>query len=312
MKNKKTKIAVVSGKGGVGKSMVASTLAMLFSQRKKVTAIDCDVDTPNLDIWLGEPGKWEKRKKLSLTKKPIIDNNKITKDEAKECVKKCHFNALEIKNGKLKLNRFLCEGCGACKFFCPKNAIKMEPVKNAEIKIKSLKRKFIKIDDKTIKINEILLISGQIYPGETGSGKIVDEIKIEADKYDADFQILDSAPGTGCPVIASIKDVNFSILVTEPTLSGFSDLKKVFKLTRCFNIPSGLIINKWDIDKNLTKKIKNWISKKNGLFLGRISYNQKIFQAISNLTPIIDTDLKTKKEIKMIFNRLKNLWHLEI
>jgi len=296
------KIAIASGKGGVGKSMLSSSLSILFSKKKNVVAVDCDADAPNLNIWLGESQKWEKIKKISVSKKPIIDNSKLTKKEALNCAEKCKFNALTVKKGKLSLNPFLCEGCGACEIFCPNGAIKMKKVKNGEIRTKNTKYNFP-------------LISGQLFSGESGSGKVVTEIKKEADlffeplakakKFNA-VEIIDSAPGTGCPVIASLRGVNFVILITEPTPSGFSDLKKVLKVVRHFNIPWGMIINKWDINKKLSHEMKKWAGKK---FLGKISYDKEIFKAISNLTPIIETNLKAKKEITRIFIKIcKKLW----
>jgi len=281
------KLVVLSGKGGVGKSMLTSVLAMLFAEdKKKVVAVDCDVDAPNLAIWLGEPENWEKTEKISVSEKPIIDNNKLNEKEAKQCVKKCRFNALFLTTqGKLKLNPFLCEGCGACEIFCPKGVIEMRSVKNGEIKTKRTKYNFP-------------LVSGQLFPGETGSGKVVTEIKQRAEKFERELMLIDSAPGTGCPVIASLQDANFALLITEPTPSGFSDLKRVLKVVEHFNIPWKLVINKWDINRKLSNRIKKWAQDK---FLGRISYDKEIFKAVSNLIPIMETDLKAKTEIKKIW-----------
>ena len=299
------KLVITSGKGGVGKSMLTSALAMLFAKIKKVVAVDCDVDAPNLAIWLGKPEKWETMKKISVSEKPVIDNSKLTKKEAEGCVKKCRFNALKVEKEKLKLNSFLCEGCGACEVFCPEGVIEMKPVKNGEIKTKKIHPpKFPRGKLRRARYN-FPLVSGQLYPGETGSGKIVTEIKKQADKFDYDIQILDSSPGTGCPVIASLQDANFAILITEPTPSGFSDLKRVLEVVNHFKIPWRLVINKWDINKNLSKRMQTWAKEK---FLGKISYDKKIFKAIANLTPILETNLKVKKEIEIIFKKIKKLW----
>ena len=113
--------------------------------------------------------------------------------------------------------------------------------------------------------------------------------------------IIDSAPGTGCPVIAALRDANFVILITEPTPSGFSDLKRVLEVVNHFNVPWGLVINKWDINPQLSDKIEKWAGK----FLGKISYDKEIFKAISHLTPILETNLKAKKEIRKIFEKLQ-------
>lgn len=294
------RIVICSGKGGVGKSMLSSALAMLFAEKKKVIAVDCDADAPNLAIWLGEPENWQRVRKISLSEKPVILNSKLTKEEAKECLKKCRFGALKIERGKLKLNTFLCEGCGACEFFCPRGAIKMKPVKSGEIKVKRTKYGFP-------------LVSGQLYPGQTGSGKMVAEIKKEAESFAKNFnwpkklqsrsylEIIDSAPGTSCPVIASLRDASFAVLVTEPSPSGFVDLKRVLRVVHHFNIPWRLVINKWDINPQLANKMKKWSGNR---FLGKISYDQKIFQSLNKLIPIVKTNLRAKTEIKEIHKKL--------
>jgi MinD superfamily P-loop ATPase len=283
------KIVILSGKGGVGKSMLSSALAMLFRKSFRVTAVDCDVDAPNLGIWLGNIKKWDKIIPVVTSAKPEIDYKKC--DGCGICVEKCRFGALKMEKGKPKLNPFLCEGCGACEVICPQKAIKLKPVQNGEIRIKQTKYSFP-------------LVSGNLFPGETGSGKIVSEIKKEADKFNGDLQIIDSAPGTGCPVIAALQDSNFAILITEPTPSGFSDLKRVLKVVNHFRIPWNLVINKWDINPQLSNRMKKWAKNK---FLGKITYDKKIFKAVANLTPIMETNLRAKVEIENIFKKLNKI-----
>lgn len=296
------KIVVASGKGGVGKSMLASSLAILFSKFKKTVAVDCDVDAPNLAIWLNEIKKEKKKIPVTTSVKPIIDYKKC--NGCGLCAKKCRFSALKTVRARPKLNPFLCEGCGVCEIVCPQGAIKLKPVQNGEIRIKKTKYGF-------------LLISGSLFPGETGSGKIITELKKEASAAALGLEdknrlkgktmmILDSSPGTGCPVIAALQDSDLAILITEPTPSAFSDLKRVLILINYFNIPYQVVINKWDINPEMTNKIEKWAAKK---LLGKISYDKKIFKAISNLKPILETNLKAKKEITQIFKRLKAiLW----
>ncbi len=285
------KIVILSGKGGVGKSMIASSLALLFAKKKKITAVDCDVDAPNLAIWLGFP--IEREKKKILKKIPIIASAKPKIDLKKcnscgLCIKNCRFKALRILKGRPVLNPFLCEGCGVCEIVCSQKAVKLKPVQNGEMIIVATKYGFP-------------LITGILFPGETGSGKVITEIKKEADRYKAEIQILDSSPGTGCPVIAALQDSNFAVLVTEPTVSGFSDLKRVLEVINHFRVPYRIIVNKWDINIEIAKEIKKWAGKR---FLGSISYDKRIFKAVANLTPILETNLRAKKEIVKIFKKL--------
>ena len=313
-KNSKFKLVIASGKGGVGKSMLTSALAMLFAETKKVVAVDCDVDAPNLAIWLNEVGSWKKIIPVIASAKPKIDYRKC--NGCGLCVENCRFGALKMKKGKPKLSPFLCEGCGTCEVICPRGAIKLKPVQNGEIKIKKTKYDF-------------LLVLGQLFPGETGSGKIVDQIKSKAEKNKADLMIIDSSPGTGCPVIAALRDANFVILITEPTPSGFSDLKRVLQVVDYFGIPYGVVINKWDINPRLSRKIEKWILGKPSRristgfserkpiiakrveisLLGKISYDQNIFKAIANFQPIMETDLKVKEEIKKVYANLNKVFN---
>ncbi len=282
----KFQLVVTSGKGGVGKSMLCSALAMLFSKRKKVVAVDCDVDAPNLAIWLNETRNWQKIKKISTSAKAKIDYKKC--NGCGLCAEHCRFNAIKMEKGKPVINPFLCEGCAACEVLCPQKAISLKPVKNGEIKVKRTKYGFF-------------LVSGQLLPGETGSGKVVTEIKKEGERFKYDIMIIDSAPGTGCPVIASLQGAAFVVLITEPTPSGFSDLNRVLEVVNHFNMPYNIVINKWDINPDLSKRIEKWAGPR---FLGKISYDKNIFKAISNLTPILETNLKAKKEIEEIYGKL--------
>lgn len=160
----------------------------------------------------------------------------------------------------------------------------MVPVENAEIRIKD-------------NVHGFPLVSAQLYPGESGSGKIVEEIKKRAEIFDHKVMLLDSPAGTGCPVIATLKDADFAVLVTEPTPSGLSDLQRVLTVVNHFQIPFGVVINKWDINPSLTLRINNEFG---GKILGKITYDKKIFEAIANLIPIMETDLPAVGEIKSI------------
>ncbi|MBD3360025.1 MAG: P-loop NTPase [Candidatus Buchananbacteria bacterium] len=288
-KNKQTKLVIASGKGGVGKSMLTSSLAILFNQHKKIIAVDCDVDAPNLAIWLNEAKDWQKIQKISTAEKAIVNYKKCI--GCGSCAKNCQFKSIKMAKNKPQINVFTCEGCGLCEIICPTKAISLHKVKNGEIKTKKTKYNFP-------------LITGQLYPGETGSGKVIDQVIQKAKNYKYDLMLIDSSPGTGCPVIASLKEADKVLLITEPTPSGFSDLKKILQVVNHFAIPYFIIINKWDINKNLSLQIKKWAGKN---LLGQISYNPEIFDAISQFKPLMETDLKTKNEIISIYKKLIKL-----
>jgi len=288
------KIAIASGKGGVGKSMLSSALSFLFHKSgKKIVACDCDVDAPNLAIWLGEKKNLKQLKEFSTLKKPKINLKKCI--GCGKCEEACVFNAIEVKNQKSKLKYYLCEGCGACQIVCPQKAIKLVPVNNGKIFKTETKYGFP-------------VFSGQLQIGESNSGKVVAETKKEAEKFAHEIMIIDSAPGTGCPVIASLSDVDFVILITEPTPSALSDLEKVLKVVDYFDKDFALAINKWQLNPKFTKKIEK---KFKGKILGKISFDKEIYRSIANFIPIMETKLMVKKEIKEIFNKLVKLRKLK-
>ncbi len=278
---------ICSGKGGVGKSMISSTLAKLFSDEKKIVAVDADVDAPNLHLWLGERENWDEKKKVSAIEKATIVKQP-SKSEIKKNIGICQFGALDVIDGKLTVNRFFCEGCGACQAVFPPKTIDISPVISGEIRLKK-------------NVFGFPLVSAQLYPGQTGSGKIVDMIRRKAEGYKSDYMIIDAPAGMGCPVIAALNNVDFALLVTEPTPSGFADLKRIHFLVDHFKIPFGVVVNKHDLNQKQTGKIESW-AKDN--VLGKIDYDQNIFKAITSMTPIFKTNLPAKKQIEIIYKKL--------
>ncbi len=294
-KSDKIRIVVASGKGGVGKSMFASVLAMLFPSENTVAA-DCDVDAPNLAIWLNQDYSWLREERISTVSQPKIDERFC--QGCGRCAKYCRFQALEMTAGRPRLNHFACEGCGVCELVCPHQAIKLQSVENAVIKSKKTDYGFP-------------LYSGQLFPGQSTSGKVVAEVKKRAEREfkqsDRRLMIIDSAPGTGCPVIASCSDAQFAVLITEPTPSGLADLEKVLAVVDYFGLEYGVVVNKFDLNPEMTEKISRRFS---GKIIGRISYQPEVFQALADFTPLLETDLAVKKEVEKIFQELNNRWQL--
>lgn len=280
------KIGVASGKGGVGKSMLASSLALLYAKDTKVVACDCDVDAPNLGLWLGVT-EYDSKETISVSEKAQIVNQEACDENIVEI---CQFHAIETKEGEYFINPFLCEGCGTCNVAYPE-AVEIHPVKNAEIRTKQTEHGFP-------------LVSGQLYPGESGSGKIVDELRKKADVYPYDMMILDVPAGVGCPVIASVRGIDFAVLVTEPTPSGFSDLKRILETVSHFDVPYGVVVNKWNINREMFKEIRAWSGNQ---YLGRISFDKKVIDSIVNLRPVIQSNSDVVEEINNIFRIVRDV-----
>ena len=293
------KIAVLSGKGGVGKSMLASSLAILFQRQPlsflpKIVAVDADADAPNLDIWLGGIGQWDETIPIVTSEKPVIDYDKC--DGCGLCAQHCKFGAIKMVNNRPIINPFLCEGCGVCENVCPRQAIQMKAVQNGEVRIKNKTR------------YGFPLFSGQLFPGEAGSGKVTDAILQKAKATDYQLMIIDTAPGSSCAVKAVLRETDLVVAISEPTVSGFSDLKRVIEVVDFFHIPYYLVINKSGINPEKEKQILAWAGKR---ILGKISYDAKIFKSVSNFVPVVDSELKAKEEIQQIYQKLSALIALQ-
>ncbi|PLW80461.1 P-loop ATPase [Candidatus Woesearchaeota archaeon] len=281
-------ITILSGKGGVGKSSITASLALALSKDKKIICADCDVDASNLALVFGAEN-FEKWDDISTNEKAVFDLDKC--GSCKRCFEACYFNAIDWVDNKPMLKDFSCEGCGACELVCKKGAITLEKVNNAKIGYANTKYGFE-------------VTSAQLNPGESGSGKIVAAVKEKAKKLASDSEILlvDSAAGIGCPVIASVTGSDFAVIVTEPTPSGFSDMKKALQIVDHFKIQKGVIINKYDLNEEQTGNIKKFVKEKNIPILGEIPYDKRFTEALTKMIPITKYD----ETFEELFETIKN------
>lgn len=282
------KIVIASGKGGTGKSMISSSLSLLFSQEFLTVACDCDVDAPNLGLWLGVE-RYEKKEVVSINEKASILQAKC--DNCGKCYEFCPIGAIGRKNGKYYVNPLVCEGCGVCQIVCPRNAVLLEKTPTGEIRETNTKWGFT-------------LVSGQVYPGETGSGKMVQQLRQRAEEHSYEVMILDSAAGIGCPVIASITGCDFAVLVAEPTQTSISDLHRILHIINHFNIPYGVVINKYDLDLNFSRSLEEEFRQK---ILGKIPYDTHVIDSIVNLRPVVVSECKATDALKKLYGSLKKI-----
>ncbi|MCF7916583.1 MAG: ATP-binding protein [Candidatus Omnitrophica bacterium] len=286
------KITILSGKGGVGKSSISASLAFLLAQNNRIVAADCDVDAANLALLFGLK-KLTKNEKISTNSKAFV--NKSARN-CRDIVKNCAFSAISWNKEKRlpEINKFLCEGCGVCKILCPRG-INIRKVENAIIGQGKTKYGFF-------------IVSGQLEMGEAGSGKVVTVVKERAEKIakeqKASYLIVDSAPGIGCPVIASVRGSDFVLAVTEPTPTAFRALKRVLRVVEHFGVSCGIIINKVDLNISFSKKIEEFAQEKNIKIMAKIPYNREFVEAMVKMRPVVEINSGYKKIFQEIIKKI--------
>ncbi len=286
-------IVIVSGKGGTGKTTVTSSFALLAKNNGfKVVAADTDVDAPNLALLIN--GEVVNHKIIQVSEKAFIDSDTCT--SCGKCMA-CTFDAIRKDGEDYSVNQMYCEGCGLCQVLCPVDAIEIKPVDNGEIT--------------TIKTNYgFPLVTGHLMIGESGSGKVVAEVKEEARKLakdaNADLLIVDGPPGSGCAAIASISGANFAVTVTEPTMAAKHDVDRMISVVKHFGIPFGMIINKYDIFPEMTSELIDYIGEVGGVLLGRIPADDNVVRAVVNNKSVIDyaPSCPASKALTQIFDEL--------
>lgn len=285
------KIAITGGKGGTGKSMVATSLAILYAHNKPTLLVDADAECPNDYLLLNI-----KLKKTGTVEQPIPkwDFKKCIK--CGQCANVCQKNAIVFVKGKFPaFIKDACIGCKACISACRYGAI-LEGKK--EIGRIYIGRNY-----------NVDLISGELKLGELASGEVVAEVRKRAEsankKLKAEIIIIDSAAGIGCPVIASLVGTDYVVAVTEPTPSALHDLKRVLYLADHFKIKSGLVINKYNLSMKFCSEIEKFAKKNKIKIIGRIPYDQAILNASIKMKPVAELNPKYQKIFLDIIKEIK-------
>lgn len=273
-------ISVASGKGGTGKTLVAVNIAISI---ENVQLLDCDVEEPNAYLFLHPEIIYEE---IVYTLIPIL--NEWLCDYCGKCANFCQYNAIFITSGKALIFPELCHGCGGCILICPKKAII-----EGNQKIGTLKHGYA---------NNLELIYGELEVGEPMAAPLIREVKKHINKNRN--VILDSPPGTSCPVIETVKGSDFCILVTEPTPFGMHDLKIIVQVLEKMEIPLGVIINRVGIGN---KKVYTYCKERDIPILLEIPYQRRIAELYSRGIPFSLEMIEWKEKFQALFEDIKRL-----
>jgi MinD superfamily P-loop ATPase len=274
-------IAVASGKGGTGKTTIATNLAKSIGDGAQL--IDCDVEEPNSHLFLNP--HIEKSEEVHVPR-PHVDFDKCT--YCGECAKICRFSAIVVVKEHVLVFPELCHGCGGCSKVCPEEAISEIP-------------KSIGILEQG-ESHPVGFIHGRLMVGEATSPPLIKAARALANVNGV--VIIDSPPGTSCPVIASIKGSDFCILVTEPTPFGLNDLELAVEVVRELGIPSGVVINRSDIG-DLT--VKEFCEGRSIPILMEIPEDRQIAEAYSRGVMIIDVIPEYKEKFQELYATIERI-----
>ncbi|PXY02629.1 (4Fe-4S)-binding protein [Marinifilum breve] len=283
-------ITILSGKGGTGKTGITAAFASLANN---TVFADIDVDAPDLHLIL-EPEIKEENQFLGA-RIAKIDTQICT--NCGFCIKECRFDAIHYRTeGGLEVNPFECEGCRLCERICPFKAISSEHSTNNHWFVSDTRFG--------------TMLHAKMGPGEENSGKLVTTVrknaKEKAREQNADFLLNDGPPGVGCSAIASLTGVDKVILVTEPSKSGFHDAVRLIELVQKFEIPLYAVINKCDINSEITKQMEYFFITQGIQLLGKIPFNEDMVNAIVNRKSIIEykPDSEIAEKIKEMWNKV--------
>lgn len=276
-------ISIASGKGGTGKTTVATNLACTLAENNQVQYLDCDVEEPNGHLFL-KP-EFDKEENVNLLI-PQIDREKCT--YCGTCADVCMFNALAVIVGDVLTFEELCHSCGACWYFCPEKAITTKPKKIGLVE--------------SGKAGNLEFIHGRLSVGEAISPPVIAAVKNRIDQEK--IALLDAPPGTSCPVIESVGGSDFCILVTEPTPFGLNDLVLAVEMLRKLSIPFGVVINRSDIGDD---RVDDYCAAEQIPVLLRIPHSRDIATVYSRGGIVVEEIPEFRNLFIELYNKIKGM-----
>jgi MinD superfamily P-loop ATPase len=283
-------LLVLSGKGGTGKTTVASALIRLADAKRFA---DCDIDAPNLHLSVDVPPETSEEAYYGLPRAAIHPD---VCDQCGLCASLCRFQAiLRDGDGRYRVDPAACEGCALCEIACESRAISMQPAVTGRLTAHRGGGRFFS--------------TARLRMGGGNSGKLVAAVKKRLrDAGDAgQIAVIDGSPGIGCPVIASVSGVDLMLIVAEPTLSGLSDLERILKTARQLGARCAVAVNKADVNEQIADEIEGFCKKAELPFVGRIPYDARAVEAVNAGTDVIAYGGGAAEAIKAMYPRIKAL-----
>lgn len=276
-------LSVASGKGGTGKTTVAVNLALSLKEKYPLQFLDCDVEEPNAHFFL--KSRTLERKMISL---PVPEVNEQKCTYCGKCAEICAYNAIAVLKEDVLVFPELCHGCGGCSLLCPEKAIEERRKRIGTIELGS--------------VDHLQFIYGKLDIGQAMSPPLIREVKKYANP--SRITIVDAPPGTSCPMIEAVKHSHFSLLVTEPTPFGLSDLRLAAETLKELRIPFGIIINRSDIGDS---QVQAYCSKESVPVLMTIPMDRDIAVAYSKGQTIVETQPAYKQRFLELFKEIQKI-----
>lgn len=278
------RLLILSGKGGTGKTTVASAFIRLSDARRFA---DCDVDAPNLHLTVKMP-EAERRENYYGLPRAEIDENACVR--CGTCQRLCRFHAVtKTADGRYRIEPAACEGCALCQFACDAGAISMKPALTGSLIARG---------------NDARFYSGAtLTMGSGNSGKLVSAVKarLAAAGKAGRVAVIDGSPGIGCPVIASVSGVDLVLIVAEPTLSGLSDMERILLTAAQLNARCAVCVNKADVNPDIADRIEAFCAREEIPFLGRIPFDRAVVEAVNAGMDVIERGGAAARAIEKIY-----------
>jgi len=288
-------IVVASGKGGTGKTFLASNLAILINEELDgAVAADADVEAPDLVLAMGGEKRLLKSREIWESMKASIDYELCNR--CLKCVDVCMFDAIRLVDGEPEIIEEFCEGCGACAHVCPMNAISFRKTRTG--KIYSVET-----------MAGVKTTTGDLEIGGRNTGELVYLVREEAKEFARKDHvkniIIDSAPGIGCPVISSLSGAELLIIVVEPTSQSLTGAKRLLKVAESFKMKVTYVVNKFDLNEEFLKTIDSELGLE---CVGKIPYDSKVPSSYSMMRPmaIYGMDTRAGRALKEVFENLRS------